>query len=110
MYDPTTNTWVSKKEMPSSRMNHECVVLEDKIYAIGGINDNGSVVYDINEVYDPKINSWGASTEMPGGLQMFGATLCNNKIYAIGGGTTSPSYLTTVYEMNPNFFYIHRKN
>lgn len=55
-YDPATDTWKRGADMPTSRCMFCTSMINDKIYAIGGI----SMVYEdtlsIVEVYDPATN------------------------------------------------------
>jgi hypothetical protein len=45
MYDPETDTWVFKRDMPTPRSNFGIAVFQNKIYCIGGAG--GSMKYTI---------------------------------------------------------------
>jgi hypothetical protein len=59
VYDPYTDTWVQKRDMHITRSELTNVVLDGKIYAIGGFPDPyGRTVRFSFEVYDPNSNTW----------------------------------------------------
>ncbi len=94
-YDPATDTWTSKSDMPAARNGLFTTVLDGKIYAIGGIR-NG-VVFPIVEVYDPAMDTWTKEPDMPAPRNETSACTVNGKIYVIGGqlangncGTSEP--------------------
>jgi N-acetylneuraminic acid mutarotase len=59
VYDPYTDTWVQKGDMHITRSELTNVVLDGKIYAIGGFPDPyGRTVRFSFEVYDPNSNTW----------------------------------------------------
>ena len=87
-YDPTTDTWVFKKAMPTPRMNFAIVVYQNKIYCIGGvtgISGNGLVFTGVNEVYDPATDTWENKTSMPTARDLPSGNVVKGKIYLIGG-------------------------
>jgi hypothetical protein len=63
VYDPATDTWVSKSSMPKSGAVAASTVLDDKIYFFGGIYENGYV--SITEIYDPATDTWSFGTGAP---------------------------------------------
>jgi N-acetylneuraminic acid mutarotase len=58
-------------------------VVNGKIYAIGGANQEGFRA--TNEEYDPATNNWTFKAPMPTPRSAFGVALYHNKIYCIGG-------------------------
>jgi N-acetylneuraminic acid mutarotase len=87
-YDPLTNTWFSKTEMPVSRSDFVVAVFQNKIYCIGGMV--GRVNLPVNEVYDPAKNNWETKASIPTPKEGLQANVVNDKIYVIGGG---PNYV-----------------
>ena len=66
MYDTQTDTWVKKQDMPRFRLHFTTVVVDGKIYVIGGkIVDNPFKATSTNlvEVYDPLTNKWEKRAE-----------------------------------------------
>lgn len=53
-YDPLTDTWTRKADMPTARWGLATGVVNGKIYAIGGGNAARDVVYNTVEIYNPQ--------------------------------------------------------
>ena len=91
-YDPATDTWTKKSDLPNVRYFLSTSVVDDKVYAIGG-GPNARAI----EEYDPTTDTWIGRASMPTGRNMLATSAANGKIYAIGGG----SGLSTVEEYTP---------
>jgi N-acetylneuraminic acid mutarotase len=79
----TENSWVTLKPLPTIRRDLGVAVVDGKIYAIGGRNDNGQL--STNEEYDPFTDTWTTKKPMPTPRSDFGIAVVQNKIYCIGG-------------------------
>jgi hypothetical protein len=79
------NVWVSKASMQVARGSLGVAVVDGKIYAIGGISDDG--VVGVNEEYDPETDMWVFKKSMPTPRESFAIVSCQGKIYCIGGTT-----------------------
>ena len=77
------NSWVSKAPMQQARSDLGVAVINEKIFAIGGVNHEG--FSSTNEEYDLRTNSWTFKASMPTARSAFGITVYKNKIYCIGG-------------------------
>jgi N-acetylneuraminic acid mutarotase len=100
MYDPASNTWTVKASIPTARAHGCGVVVNGKIYVIGGeLFERGQVV----EVYDTTTDSWSQKANLPGGGRIEAtASVVNGKIYVIGGAVTGGAAGTsTVFEYDP---------
>ena len=98
-YDPTTNTWTKKADMPTQRGITSAVVVNEKIYVIGG--EESSIV----EVYDPSTDTWAEQTELPSQRLWFSTCVVDGIIYVIGGNAGSGggwSHLGTVEAYDPS--------
>ena len=97
-YDPSSNRWVSKSQMPSARARFGTAVYQNKIYCIGGYKGevifigpesyNWKTVYndlEVNEVYDPTTNTWEVKEPLPTPRHNPATNMVNGKIYVIGG-------------------------
>ena len=94
MYDPATNTWVTKAPMPTCRSLIGVSVLNGKIYVAGGWPGNISVV----EEYNPVSNTWASKTAMPVGRNSNSSAVgIGNKMFLIGGKTNTQS---AIYDDN----------
>jgi RNA polymerase sigma factor (sigma-70 family) len=87
-YDPTTDTWTKKKDMPTARFALSTSVVNGKIYALGGLFTPTSSTSTVEE-YDPTTDTWTKKADMPTARGMLSTSEVNGKIYAIGGMTGS---------------------
>jgi N-acetylneuraminic acid mutarotase len=85
VYDPVTNTWETKKPMPTPRANFQANVVDDQIYLIGGITGGPNSAVSTNQVYDPASEKWETKESMPYPVASFSSTVVGNKIYVLGG-------------------------
>jgi N-acetylneuraminic acid mutarotase len=79
------NSWTTKKVMPTARSGLGVAVVNNKIYAIGGSNNNTQLA--VNEEYNPVTDTWTTKTPMPTARGGFAIAIYQNKIYCIGGTT-----------------------
>ena len=102
-YDPLTDTWTRKADIPTTRGGLCTAVVNGKIYAIGGITGiagGGGPLVSIVEEYDPVTNTWAKkSAKMPTPRVMLAVSVLNGKIYTIGGGNKNVNLNSNV---NPN--------
>ncbi|XP_056387059.1 kelch-like protein 22 isoform X1 [Hyla sarda] len=86
-YDPDRDQWARVAQGPVSRAWHGMVAVLDKLYVIGGSNDDEGFRQDLLEVacYCPKTDQWSLVTPLPVGHGEPGITVLENKIYVLGG-------------------------
>lgn len=96
-YDPATDNWKALAPLPSKRGSASAVVVNGKIYLIGGAGVHpGSKEVSLhparphravstNEVYDPASNTWETRSPMPTARNHAASGAVNGKIYIIGG-------------------------
>lgn len=85
MYDPDTDTWTPRADMPTPRNTSTCVV-DGKIYAIGGTSDKvKSFRLDTVEVYDPDTDTWAKGKNMNRARAGAAVGVVDGKIYVMGG-------------------------
>ncbi|MXY28469.1 hypothetical protein F4Y59_09970 [Candidatus Poribacteria bacterium] len=85
MYDPTTDTWTQKADMPTPRNTRACVV-DGKIYAIGGHSSEMEPFrLDTVEVYDPVTDTWAKGKNMNHARTGAAVSVVDGKIYVMGG-------------------------
>ena len=110
-YDPHTNIWEKKKEMPALRFQFGIGAAAGKIYVIGGSNFfENPWRFDLVEAYDPVSDTWAKRADMPTRRDGVGIAVIRDTIYAISGagwppvGNRGGPYLGTieVYESRTN--------
>ena len=86
VYDPETDSWSTRAEMPTAVISSRSAVIDSKIYIITG----GS-----NQIYDAGTDTWSSGTPRPvssiGGVARIEAATGVNalkRIYFFGGGKT----------------------
>ena len=105
-YDPATDTWATKADMPTRRAYHSTSVVDGKIYVVGGVlnYDKGALCPTVEE-YDPATDTWTTRADMvPTPRSSLSTSAVNGRIYVIGGADTPyPSYeaCPTVEEYSP---------
>ena len=92
-YDPKTDTYSQKKNMPTPRYAFQTFLVNGKIYALGGSNEWGTSLTKV-EVYDPATDTWETKPKMPKYVAWFAGAVVNDKIYVIGG---TPDWGMTSY-------------
>ncbi len=90
VYDPATDTWAKRADMPTRRDGVKAAVIRDTLYAIGGsgwppIFGAGGPYLGTIEVYEPRINRWTMRADMPNPRIVFFSVVIAEKIYLIGG-------------------------
>jgi N-acetylneuraminic acid mutarotase len=112
-YTPSTNTWISRADMPTQREGVRAACIGNMIYAIGGdyfdLNNFLDYVYDIVERYDPETNTWTTGYAlMPTPRTDACCAVATNEfgdscIYVFGGSTSILGYVATnaVEEYDP---------
>lgn len=94
-YDPATNQWARKKNMPLASHHLAVAELNGKIYVMGGFKypDSGKPAWqpiDNAWEYDPANDSWKALAPMPTKRGSPNAVVHGGKIYVIGGAGVHP--------------------
>ncbi len=98
-YDPGTNTWTDKANMPTTRGWLKGLVVKGKIYVVGGYTGSGMVA--VNEEFDPVANSWATKAPRPRALAApAGVVWRDSLLYMLGGGDMGGDY-AFVHVYNP---------
>jgi N-acetylneuraminic acid mutarotase len=91
-YDPSTNTWITRRQAPHFHTHGAAGVIADKFYVVGS---QGRYL----DVYDPATNTWVTRAPIPtAGEELFGAAI-QSKLFVIswshpnGGDVVSKAYL-----------------
>jgi N-acetylneuraminic acid mutarotase len=97
-FDPSTNQWSAKANMPTARHAKKLVWFENRIWPIGGYTSTSS---NKVESYDPTTNSWQAEASLTTARQYPVAWVANGRIYVGGGKKDSSSYLNSIEVYDP---------
>ena len=104
-YDPATDTWTKKADMPTKRAlrSSSACLVDGQIYVIGGEvgDNNGFDRLSSVEQYDPIADKWTQKANMPT-ARVASTAAVNGRIYAIGGHEGRiDQVLATVEEYDP---------
>jgi len=99
-YSILTNTWESISPMSSVRYTVAFTVLNQKLYAIGGVL-NGVSLASV-EIFDPTSETWSVGVELPAGVNRCEAITVNGKVYVVGGWDPNSQNTNKVYCFDPS--------
>jgi hypothetical protein len=63
--------WKRGPPMTNSRCNPHTMILDGKLYVLGGFSDFGPKVVDYMEVYDPRLRKWESLPNPPFDFEQF---------------------------------------
>ncbi len=96
-YDPATNTWTTRRSMPTPRFALSVGVVNGILYAVGGRTAFApSTAVATVEAYDPATDTWTTSAPMPTPRSYLAAGVVNNVLHAVGGFNPTNGSLATV--------------
>ena len=90
MYDPVTDTWTQKADIPTPRAGLATSVVDGKIYAIGGeafglLRGKAPWRLKTVEVYNPATDTWQKSQSLIHARDGLTTAVVDGEIYAMGG-------------------------
>jgi len=87
VYEPQTDTWTKKAEMPTprGRLSPSGCVVGEQIYVIGGTRDRDRAGTSTVQAYTPKTDTWANKADMPTPRAYPATAVVNGKIYVMGG-------------------------
>ena len=121
-YDPATDKWTSKKQMPRPTEHMTVASAGGKIYLFGGLTTqdltgNGPSNTYLNDTweYDPASDTWKTLAPMPTRRQAAAAVEAGGKIYVIGGtglmpGASNPATNDNTIVLGTNEVYNPQTN
>lgn len=110
-YDPATDTWTRKADMPTARRRFAAGVINGRIYVSAGMSfsdPNGVTYLTATEEYDPATDSWTSRAPCPldpatnsvlGNVAITGGA-ANGRLYVMVFNTNIPGF-TETYEYDP---------
>uniref|UniRef100_A0A8C7WQW0 Kelch-like family member 24b n=1 Tax=Oryzias sinensis TaxID=183150 RepID=A0A8C7WQW0_9TELE len=94
-YDPETNTWLLRANIPIAKRCITAVSLNNMIYVCGGLTKS---IY----CYDPVSDYWMLVLHTFNKMESCGMSVCNGKIYILGGRTENGESTDTVLCYDPS--------
>ena len=91
VYYPESNSWEILPPMPSPRAYLSACVINDKIYAIGGIHKFPFLGLSTIFEYDPASYTWEEKQPLLKGRSLLSTCVVNGKIFCIGGNPLDPA-------------------
>ena len=92
VFNSVTRRWSRRADAPTPRNSAAVVVIDGKIYVVGGrqfFKHPDGTTRQVNvpnlEVYDPRLDRWETPAPMPQASGGLGATAVNGKLYVFGG-------------------------
>ena len=85
-YDPNTNTWTRKHDMPTARGGLTSATLGGLIHVTGGEDLGSSNTFAEHEVYDPTTDAWATYPPLPTSRHGLASAVVGGRWYVIGGG------------------------
>ena len=100
VYDPATDTWTTKADMPTARYFPAACVVDGRIYVFCGNTTWGvpDGFVPTVEVYDPATDTWTQASDMPRARSHHApaASVVDGKIYLIGGSDWPEAFMSPV--------------
>lgn len=87
MYDPQSDTWELKNNLPIPLGGNGVCSMDGKLYVTGGLTTGNTSLSSFNS-YDPVTGSWEELTEMTMPRVFHVSVALDGKIYVIGGDDT----------------------
>jgi hypothetical protein len=106
-YDPATNTWTKKADLPMPTHEHVASVVNGKIYVMGGegalTQTPGAAQTILSTImkYDPPTDTWTKEGDMPVPRTAMSASVVDGRIYVIGGKEVGVRGISTVEAYQP---------
>jgi hypothetical protein len=97
-YDPITDKWTNKSDMPERRAGLCAVTVGDRIYIVGGGDRVWGPYSTIMREYNPATDTYIRKSDIPTARTTPAAGVVNGKIYVIGGATSPFVSVPTVEE------------
>jgi N-acetylneuraminic acid mutarotase len=100
--------WTKGEKMPTARTEPMGVLVDDKIYVMGGIDYSKNYQFRKVEIYDTKTNQWNTAVKpMPQSLDHGAALAYNGKIYVPGGFARGkvPTDKLFIYDLKTKQWY-----
>lgn len=94
----SSSLWSNGESMPDPRGAISGILLDEKIYIVGGSNETGTT--KTVDVYDPHTDEWQTVASLPEPRDHVGVSSFNGKLYVVGGfnGDDIPTDQLLIYD------------
>ena len=103
-FNPTTSVWTPLANMPTARGGANATVLNDKIYVLGGLGNDGASLNTV-EIYDPLTGAWSTGSALQTRRDNPGAAVIDDLLYVFGGRTRNADGSTNNGALNTMEIY-----
>lgn len=100
VYDPQSDTWESKSNLPIPIGGKAVCRLDGKLYVTGGVNPDQTLLNTLFR-YDPATDQWTELTGMNYPRSFHTSVALNGKIYVLGGSTSIRNNIATCEVYDP---------
>lgn len=94
-----TRNWQFRTPMPTARTGVSAVILDDRVYVMGGQDANGNAL-NVVETYDPLTNTWESGPSLRSGRYNAAAVIFEGNIVLMGGSDSGGVALKKVEIFN----------
>uniref|UniRef100_A0A3Q1GR30 Si:ch211-63p21.8 n=1 Tax=Acanthochromis polyacanthus TaxID=80966 RepID=A0A3Q1GR30_9TELE len=99
-YDPVKDSWKRLADMQELRSNFSVVVLQERLYAVGGDKEINANI-DSVEMYNPDTESWSFVLPLDQALSGYGVSILNEGIFISGGFNCKYVCLVSMFLYHP---------
>jgi N-acetylneuraminic acid mutarotase len=102
-YDPTTNTWTNRANLPVAVENTGAVTVGNYVYVPGGVTVPSNVFRNTMQRYDPVADAVTTVAPMPAVNAAHATVALGTRVYVLGGSTTAAEGTTNfIYDTTTN--------
>lgn len=96
-YEPASDRWTTRADMPLRRSAHVLVAVDQRLYVVGGVGDQPGVTL----AYDPDRDAWETRQPIPTPREHLSAATAGGWIYVVGGRWADRGNLDAAEAYNP---------
>ncbi|TVP74688.1 MAG: hypothetical protein EA352_10190 [Gemmatimonadales bacterium] len=85
MYDPATDSWEDRGEIPGGTHHAALVAVDGRLVLLGGYRDNTFEPVGRTALFDPETNSWTEGAPMPTPRGALAYAVLDGRVHTIGG-------------------------
>lgn len=83
VYDPNTDTWLTKSPLPAPRSGAAAGVIDGNLYVAGGVIPDGETSTVL--IYHPQSDAWTFSVSLPKNRAFAAGVVVDQTLYVLGG-------------------------